>query len=86
MECREEVSGNRHQIIALVRQATASEAENMAIDALSRTYWELPEVKRVAPLDPNLGISTTVEDAISDAAVHGVSLIVYDIPIAPHST
>jgi len=68
----------------LVRENSAAEAEASARNVLDRNFWELPEVKQAAPLNPKLGVSQVAEDAITDAASHGVSLIVYDDPILPH--
>ena len=70
--------GDRYPVMVLVRAGSPEEAEDVALKVLRRNFWELPEVKRVAPLSPKLGTSEYLEKAISDAAVHGASLIVYD--------
>ena len=76
--------GDRHPLIVLVREDSAEKAQRIALEGLARNFWELPEIKEVKPLNPKLGLGQNMEAAISDAAVHGISFIVYDDPIPKH--
>jgi hypothetical protein len=78
------IVGERHALIVLVRGDTTEEAKQAALEGLRRRFWGSPHLEEVSPLSPGLGVSKTVEDAISDAAVHGFSLIVFNDPIPKH--
>jgi hypothetical protein len=76
--------GRRHAIIVLVREETDPEAQHAALAALEQNLWEQPEVRQIAPVNPKLGLSDTLESAIADAPVHGIALVVYDTPLPNH--
>jgi hypothetical protein len=78
------IVGERHALIVLVREDSIEKAEQSAREALQENSWGFPEIEEISPLNPKLALSKTVEDAISDAAVHGFSLIVFNDPIPKH--
>lgn len=78
------IVGERHALIVFVCGASTEEAEGAALEGLGRHLWELPDLQEISLLSPGLGISKTVEDAISDAAIHGFSLIMFKDPISKH--
>jgi hypothetical protein len=77
------ITGERHDLIVLIREASIEEAGKAALARLKRNLWEHPEIREIVPLNPKLGVPQVLEDAISDAAIRGFSLLVYK-PISKH--
>ena len=75
------VLGSRHAIIVLLREEDKANAEHAALATLERNLWEEPEVRRIAPVNPKLGLSEVLQGALINAEIHGVALVVYDNPL-----
>jgi len=78
------IIGDRHALIVLVREDSTEKAEKAALEGLRQNCWEYAELQEIAPLEPKLGLSQAVEEAVNDAATHGFSLIVFNDPIPRH--
>lgn len=77
----DKIVGDRHALLVFVSEDSIEEAKIVASKVLEDCFWGEIEIKKASIVDPKLGVSKDMEDAMSDAAVYGSAIIVYSDPI-----